>query len=132
GAMSNSTRAALAFMLLASWSCGGSDSTSISVSTAAVAFNAELGGPPPAAQTLHATFHGDGVVVGDPPEGGQPLGLSVGEIGHTSSTIDVSLRVLYVDAPGTRTTTLRFVTGKTDGSQIKFVDVQVSLTVSTP
>ena len=118
--------------VLASWSCGGGDSTSISVSTTGVTFTAEVGAAAPATQNVHATFRGDGVLVGYPPEVSAPSWLSVNAIGQTATTIDVSLRVTDTATSGTRTTTLRFVTGKADGSQIKFADVQVTCIITAP
>src|SRR5437899_1321506 len=107
--MSTRNKATLALLaVFASWSCGGGDSTSISVSTTAVTFTADVGAAAPATQNVHATFRGDGVVVGYPPEVGAPSWLVVNEIGHTATTIDVSLRVTDTATSGTRTTTLRF------------------------
>ena len=118
--------------VLASWSGGGGDSTSISVSTTSVTFTAEVGAAAPATQNVRATFRGDGVLVGYPPEVSAPSWLSVNAIGQTATTIDVSLRVTDTATSGTRTTTLRFVTGKADGSQIKFADVQVTCIITAP
>lgn len=113
-------------------SCGGggsADSTSISVSTTVVSFDGEVGAAPPSAQTVHVAFQGDGVVVGYPPGVSAPSWLSVTELGHTPTSLDVSLRLSSTTSPGTRTTTLRFATGKADGSQVKYADVQVTCTL---
>lgn len=121
---------ALVVLLASVCGCGGADSTSISLSATSVTFTAGSGALPPAAQTIHVTYKGDGVVVGYPPGVSQPTWLSVSELGHTATTADISLQVSDTATAGTRTTTLRFATGKADGSQIKFVDVQVTWTVT--
>lgn len=112
--------------------CGGGGSTSISLSTTDVTFIADVGGPEPASQTIHVTFQGDGVLVGYPSEVAPPTWLTATELGHTATTADISLTVLDTATVGTRTTTLRFVTGKVDGSQVQFADLHVTFTVATP
>jgi len=109
---------------------GGGDSTSLSLSATSVTFTGSSGTAPPPAQTIHVTFKGDGLVVGYPTGVAQPTWLAVSDLGHTATTADISLQVSDTATPGTRTTPLRFATGKTDGSQIKFVDVQVTWTVT--
>jgi hypothetical protein len=119
-------------VLFASFSgCGGEgDSTSLSLSATSVTFTGSSGTAPPPAQTIHVTFKGDGLVVGYPTGVAPPTWLAVSDLGHTATTADISLQVSDTATPGTRTTTLRFATGKTDGSQIKLVDVQVTWTVT--
>jgi len=124
-----------AVTLLALTACGGGGGggppgTSLSVSPTTVSFSAVEGSAAPAATTIRATFVGDGVLVGYPPGATEASWLSVTEGASTTTTADVVLGVTDTLTVGTRTTTLRFVTGRTDGSDIKTVDVPVSYTVT--
>jgi hypothetical protein len=122
---------ALVALLAILCGCGGDgDSTAISLSTSSVTFTATAGAAPPPAQTIHVTYKGDGVIVGYPATVPQALWLTVSDAGHTATTAEISLQVIDTATLGTRTTTLRFVTGKTDGTQLKSADVQVTWTVT--
>lgn len=126
-------RARIAFALaalLAGCGTGSKDSTAISLSTASLAFSAEAGGALPAAQTVRVTFQGDGVMVGYPPGVAVPSWLTIVPGATSAGTAEFSLGVTDVGAPGTRSATVRFVTGKADGSQLKYADVAVTCTVT--
>ncbi|THD04107.1 hypothetical protein B1810_07625 [Panacagrimonas perspica] len=90
-------------------------------------------------KTVHVRFVGDGVVAGYAPGVAQAGWLSVSDAGNTTAnSADFLLSVLTINLPtGTYTTSLRFATGRTNGSgdiysatQIKTVDVPISLKVS--
>jgi len=124
---------AWALVALAASLCGcggGGDATSISLSTSSVTFTAAFQSPPPPPQTIHVTYKGDGLIVGYAPGIAPPNWLAVADAGHTATTAEISLQVTDTLTGGTRTTPLRFATGKADGSQIKFADVQVTWTVT--
>jgi hypothetical protein len=123
-----SIKALASLLLLAA--CASEAPTSISLSTTSVTFQATTSGPAPAAQNIHVTFKGDGVLVGYPPGVAQPAWLNVTEVSSTGTTLDVALRIADYGTPGTRTTTLRFVTGKADGSHVTYADVQVTCQVT--
>jgi hypothetical protein len=108
---------------------GGGNNTSISLSPTSVTINGTQGAVPPAAVTVHVNFVGDGVVVGYAPGVQQPSWLGVSTLGNTNTTADFALTVTTNLAPGTYTTSLRFVTGREDGTALRSVDLPVSYTV---
>lgn len=110
---------------------GGGSQYGISLSPASVSINTTEGNPPPAATIVHVNFVGDGVVVGYAPGVAQPSWLSVVQQGSaTQSSVDFALSVSDTTTVGTRTTSVRFVTGKADGSDIKSVDLPVTYTLA--
>jgi len=111
---------------------GGSSDTSISLSQTSLAFNAEQNAAAPAAQTITATFQGDGVVVGTLPGQQAVAWLAIAEDSRPASN-QVVFRVSVAPgalAPGAYSTTVRIASGHADGSAIKYVDVTISLTIA--
>lgn len=109
---------------------GGSESsTSISLNKRTLTFRASEGAEP-AAQTIVARFRGDGIVVGYPVGVAEVSWLYIEISGNTDTTADVLIHAYGITEAGTYTTTLRFVTGKEDGSEIQYVDLPVTYTVS--
>lgn len=103
---------------------GAGKNTSISVSPIQLTFNNT---PYSTAQTeVHVTFKGDGVIVGYPVGIADPGWLSVAEVSHTATSAIFSVSAASVGTPGTYKSTLRFITGREDGSDIKYVDVEVT------
>lgn len=115
---------------------GGSSSTgsstSISLSTSSVSFSVVEGGPAPAATIVHVSFSGAGVVAGYPPGVPEPTWLNVTQQGGTTNTADFALTVIGLQTPGTQSTTLRFVTGNANGTDLEYADLQVTYTVDEP
>lgn len=120
---------ALAFSL----ACGGVKGPvySLDLSAATLAFTAEQNGELPAAQTISGTFQGDGILVGYPPDVAPPGWLSVRRTGASGRSITISVAIGTTSLPpGMYRTTLRFVTGKEDGSQLVIKDVAVEYAVT--
>jgi hypothetical protein len=110
---------------------GGAPATSISVTPSSITFTAIEGDPSPAPATAQVSFHGAGVVVGYAPGVPQPAWLTVAQQGTaTTSTVDFSLTASDTATVGTRTTTVRFVTGLADQTQVVFADLPVTFTVT--
>ncbi len=125
-----SIRFAVIAAILALSACGGGggggSGTSISINPASLTFQAVQGDAAPPGRSVEVSFVGDGVLVGYPPNVEQPNWLDVAttnqSAGHGTFLITVSPPNF---SPQTLTTTLRFVTGHTDGSDIRYVDMQV-------
>jgi hypothetical protein len=110
---------------------GSSDDTSISVAPTSVSFNITEGDTPPAATIVHINFVGDGVVVGYAPGVSQPSWLSVVQVGTATQTgVDFGLAVSDTTTVGSRSTSVRFVTGRKDGTAVKTFDLPVTYTIT--
>jgi hypothetical protein len=85
-------------------------------------------------QTLTITYDGDGVLVGYPPDVDEPFWLNVNTLSTSDGTAVFELLIngFSTNAPLTFSTTLRFVTGKADGSSTAHTDVKVSYVRSDP
>lgn len=106
-------------------------STSISLSSTSLSFTASDSGVAPEAKPVTVTFVGDGVLVGTLPGQIQPPWLGVSQASEPVNqkvTFNISV-YQYGLAAGIYTATLRFVTGKADGSQAKTADLTITLTV---
>ncbi|MCP4324657.1 MAG: hypothetical protein GY787_22960 [Alteromonadales bacterium] len=113
---------------------GGSDSPpesnySLSVSQASVEFSTphhiqENG----LTATITVNYKGDGLLVGYLPNAEVPHWLEIVETSSTASTATITLIIhgYTISAPLVDKTTVRFVTGKADGSVVKTVDVPVT------
>lgn len=115
--------------------CGGGGGSaqpaySVDVSPSSLSFTATQGGTSPSPKTLQVSYKGDGLVVGYPVGVPDPGWLSVEVASLTTSTATLTVHplVTYL-GPGTYTTTLRVVTGKSDGSQYVYKDIPVSCQV---
>jgi hypothetical protein len=112
---------------------GGRTSTSsytISLTTPTLNFSgAELETIAP--QAVGTTFNGAGVIVGTLPGQTLPSWLVLDAYNQSSPTqISFPIRVVTANvAPGTYSTTLRFVTGDANGNSLAFVDLAVTLTL---
>ena len=104
----------------------GGPSYSISVSPSSVALNG-VRGATPADQAVVVTFRGDGVVIGTLPGQTIPAWLSVSAPSQSTSPVTVHISAASSTQPGNYSTTLRFATGKTDGSNVVYKDVPVAL-----
>lgn len=106
---------------------GGGPQYSISVSPATVSFSGVTQGEVQT-QNVTVTFRGDGVVVGTLPGQAQPPWLFVSGPTQGTSPITIAIQA-SPDSIGTFQTTLRFATGKADGSQVVTTDVPISFNV---
>jgi hypothetical protein len=103
---------------------GGGPSTSITLDRTTVTLTTDA-----PSQNVVATFRGDGVVVGTLPGTTAPSWLAVSAPQTGTSPVSVSITAFATMPPGRYATTLRFATGKADGSQVVFQDVNVTFTV---
>lgn len=106
----------------------------IAVAPGSVQFAANARGTLPAAQDVTATFNGEGLVVGTLPGTTLPSWLNLTVVGSpTSSPAQVRFSVTTTGTVAdSLSTTIRFVTGKADGSQVVTKDVQVTYTITDP
>ncbi len=110
------------------------DSTSISISANALSFTAVQGAASPAAQTVTVSYVGDGVLVGSLPGQQIPPWLSVtarNQVTTQQSVFNVSVSTFGM-AVGTYSTTIRFVTGRADGSATRTADLSITIIVAEP
>jgi hypothetical protein len=106
----------------------------ISVAPGSVQFAARARGALPAPQDVTATFNGEGLVIGTLPGTSLPSWLDLTLVGSpTSSPAQVRFSVTTTGTVAdSLSTTIRFVTGKADGSQVVTRDVQVTYTITDP
>ena len=106
----------------------------LTVAPASVQFAANARGALPAAQDVTATFNGEGLVVGTLPGTTLPSWLDLSVVGSpTSSPAQVRFSVTTTGTTATElATTIRFVTGKADGSQVVTKDVAVTYKIIDP
>lgn len=110
---------------------GGGSAYSLSVSPTAVAFTAERDGVLPNAQSIQASFKGDGLIVGYPTGTTPPAWLAASLSSSTGSSAAVTLQITTTALPaGTYSTTLRFITGKSDGTNLVTRDVPITYRVN--
>lgn len=121
-------------LLLAACSGGGGGSDySVDVTPSSLSFAAERYGPLPDRQLLTATFDGEGLLVGWPAGTTAPSWLDVSMEGSSGRTATVGVRVTTTHlSPAVYSATIRFVTGKSDGSDYVVRDVPVSFRVTAP
>jgi hypothetical protein len=104
----------------------GAGAYSVSLDHTSVQFATDRGTFPPS-QSVGVTYQGDGLIVGYPVGVPAAPWLDATVTGNaTSATVELFVTNTGLP-PATYTTTLRFVTGKSDGSVVKYVDLPVSL-----
>lgn len=112
--------------------CGGDSSPTYEINTdiSNIDFVLYTNTSSEASENVNVTFQGDGVIVGYPPGQSEPHWLIVDTLAsnNNSATFRISAAG-YFSETGTLSSTLRFVTGKVDGSAIKYKEVNVTLTV---
>jgi len=118
---------------------GGGSGTSLSLSASSLSFTAESSfvfpassTPLPDAQNVTAAFVGDGLLVGYAPGVPEASWLSITDAtAGNASPQAIALRpnTTYLTA-GQYQTSVRFVTGRADGSDVKYRDVAVTYTVT--
>ncbi len=108
---------------------GGDDGPnySISVSPTSVSLSGITSGPTQT-QNVTVTFRGDGVVVGTRPGEALPNWLTANAPGVAGSPVVVTISATPVNT-GALQATLRFATGRADGSNVVFTDVPINFQV---
>jgi hypothetical protein len=106
---------------------GGS---SLSLSRDSVRFDAFEDGPTPSPVIVKATYAGDGLLVGYPPDEGFAPWLQIVAL-NDGNPVEVQLQIMSTDLPyGTYTTTVRFVTGRESTGDVTIRDVPVTYIVA--
>jgi hypothetical protein len=108
---------------------GGGGGNSISISPRSLTFNA-IQGSGTGAQTVTVRFKGAGVLVGYAPDVTPASWLYAYSGAATADTVQFTFAVDPYMPGGTHSTSVRFVTGNADGSDLKYVDMPVTLHVS--
>ena len=109
---------------------GNGGSTSITASPASLSFTAVEYSATADSKTVKATFKGDGLIIGYPTGVRAESWLAVDSGSFTNSPVTAKFSASAAGlGKGTYTTTIRLVTGKEDGSQIKYVDIPVTFVV---
>ncbi|HYH99086.1 BACON domain-containing protein [Hyalangium sp.] len=120
-------------VLASLWLAGCKPGTSIEVDTHDVRFEVVQGGAPPPPQTVKVTYVGAGVLAGFPPSQGTPPWLEIAVSGGDETSFSFRLKVNdktgLSAAPGSFTTTVRFLTAHEDQSDIKFEDIKVTYVI---
>lgn len=114
--------------------CGGgggengspAERTSISLSVAKADFQQQVNAATTSSILVDVQFKGDGIVVGYPPNVPEANWLSIQVVNSTQTTAKVELKLIPILQLGRYSTTLRFVTGKQDGSNLNYVDLPVT------
>lgn len=121
-------------VLLLVGGCGSSssDDTSISISTNKLDFAAVQNSTTPQTAVVDVKFQGDGAIVGYPTGVTPAPWLSIQVLSTTSANAKVQFGLISSQAPGKYSTTVRFLTGKDDGSAQKYVDLAVTAEIFTP
>lgn len=130
-------RAAAVLLFLVVSACGGGgggggsgSNYSITLSVPSLSFDVQQDTASNSPKTVSVTFVGDGVVVGTLPGQTAPAWLSVsGPSTAVGGTTSVQMSVNSGSAPGQYSSTLRFATGKADGSQVVYVDLPITATI---
>jgi len=107
----------------------GGGSYSISIDKTSVIFSATTDGESSGSVLVKAQFKGDGVIVGYPPNVIEASWLSVSTVSSTANSATFELTVFPGYSANNYSTTLRFITGKEDGTNLKYVELPVSLSV---
>lgn len=108
---------------------GGDDKYSIAISISQASFLETQNVMPTKPIDVDVTFNGDGLVVGYPPNVTPANWLDIQVLSNTNSTAKVRLSLIGYSQTGKFSTTVRFVTGKQDGSNLTYVDLPVSAEV---
>ncbi len=121
----------MAVMVLTACGGGGGDDDkySIAISISQASFLETQNVMPTKPIDVDVTFNGDGLVVGYPPNVQPANWLDIQVISNTNTTAKVRLSFIGYFQPGKFSTTVRFVTGKQDGSALTYVDLPVSAEV---
>lgn len=106
----------------------GSNYPALSITVDAPQVDFIVGLQESASRAVAVRFVGDAVIVGAPAGQSVPGWLGVQELGQSKGEAFFELHAFGV-APGTYTTTLRFLTGWIETEEIKYVDVRITLVV---
>lgn len=121
-----------ALLLVVLTACGGGgDSTSIKLSTSAIQLEG-VQGEYGDSEIVSVSYQGDGVIAGYPPNVPEAYWLSIETVKDVKGQADFRINLSPYTTAGAYQTTLRFVTGHADGSDLKYLDVKVTANVGTP
>lgn len=124
-----------ASLLLAACGGGGEekiDKTSIAISQTQADFQLVQNDSAIQPITVNVQFKGDGLIVGYPPNVPDVSWLSIEVVSNTTTTAVVKLTFRPYWQIGKYSTTVRFLTGRQDGSDLSFVDLPVTAEVFAP
>jgi hypothetical protein len=120
------------FVLSGCGGSSGSDDTSISISTTKLDFAAVQNSSAPQTAVVDVKFNGDGAIVGYPTGVTPAPWLTIQVLSTTSANAKVQFGLITTHTPGKYSTTVRFLTGKDDGSALKYVDLAVTAEIFAP
>lgn len=114
---------------------GGEAGYSISLDKSALSFNVVFGRVSAPSQTVTATYKGDGVIVGFPPDIEAPPWLRI--ISTSTNTGSVTFKLSITETttpypPGSYTTSVRFVTGSASSGETVYRDLPVTIKIKGP
>ena len=107
----------------------GGGAYNISLDRTSVDFSGTTDGEYNSSVIVKVQYKGDGVIVGYPPNIPEASWLIVTTNSSTENIATFELKAVWGSISGNYSTTLRFITGKQDGTNIKYVDLPVKLTV---
>ncbi len=108
---------------------GSGGNTSLSVDKQSITFKVDQN-QPSEPQLVNATFKGDGLILGYAPNVVQPNWLDASVLSSTATTAVVRVAINSQAPVGTLSTSIRLVTGKVDGTQLKTIDLPITVTVN--
>lgn len=108
----------------------GGGNYSISLNKTSLTFTGNTDGNVSAGIEVRVTYKGDGVIVGFPPNIDTAYWLDVTTRDYTATTATFLVAASPSYSAGEFSTTLRFITGKEDGSATRYIDLPVTFTVS--
>lgn len=108
---------------------GGDDKTSITISATKADFQLMQDSKVHEPVLVNVEFNGDGLLVGYPPGISDPGWLKIEVLSSQSSGALVKLSFIPYWQAGKYSTTVRFVTGRQDGSNLTYVDLPVTAEV---
>ncbi|MDH5629539.1 MAG: hypothetical protein OEY96_05225 [Gammaproteobacteria bacterium] len=129
----------ITFSILSACGGGGGDKKekepplSVTLSKSSILFEGEIGQDLPASQTVDYSFVGDDALIGYPPNVPEPDWLIVRQVSgnNMAGTLEFEVRPIKYEI-GTLRTIVRFVTGKSDGSEVIYKDLNISFKINPP
>ena len=119
----------IASLLITGCGGGGDDKTSISISVTKADFQLTQNINVYEPVMVNVQFNGDGLVVGYPAGVSDPGWLQIEVLNSNSNSALVKLSFVPYWQVGKYSTTVRFVTGRQDGSNLSYVDLPVTAEV---
>lgn len=107
---------------------GGSSQTELSIDKKSMEFNLELSQSSDQ-QLVHVKYKGAGILIGYAPGVADPGWLDIRQQSETENSLTLSISVNAYAPLGVSTISIRFMTGKEDGTQIKIIDLPIKVNV---